>query len=202
MQQAPVPAASRSWRVVDIVVASLIGVVSALIYWAAAIASSAPWGALEAIVPGLAGLINGVWLFAAPLAAVIVRKPGAALYAEVVAGVLEALMGNMWGGLETFLIALVQGAAAEIVFLCVAYRVWNLATVTLSGALSGVGCWLYSFVTHLQGMTITGPYGIVYLITSVISGALIAGVLMWWLYKAIAKTGALNKFASGRQAQQ
>lgn len=200
MQQSSTSSISLKWRVVDIVVASLIGVVSALIYWVAAAASSVPWGALEAIVPGLAGLCNGVWLFAAPLAAVIVRKPGAALYAEIVAGVIEALIGNMWGGLDTFLIAFVQGLAAEIVFLLVAYRVFNLLTVTLSGAVSGVGCWFYSFITHLQGMTIDGPYGVVYLITSVISGALIAGVLMWWLYLAIAKTGALNKFASGRQA--
>lgn len=50
------------------------------------------------------------------------RKPGAALYAEIVAGVLEALMGNMWGGVETFLIALVQGLFAEIAFAVFAYK--------------------------------------------------------------------------------
>ena len=113
------------WRVVDIAVASVIGVASALIYWVVAIATAAPWSALEAIIPGLAGVFNGLWLFAGPLAAIIVRKPGAAVYAEVVAGVLEALMGNMWGGVETFLIALVQGLFAEIAFLI-------FATVTLS----------------------------------------------------------------------
>ena len=73
------------WRVVDIAVASVIGVASALIYWVVAIATAAPWSALEAIIPGLAGVFNGLWLFAGPLAAIIVRKPGAAVYAEVVA---------------------------------------------------------------------------------------------------------------------
>ncbi|WP_337647648.1 ECF transporter S component, partial [Bifidobacterium pullorum] len=135
------------WRVVDIAVASVIGVASALIYWVVAIATAAPWSALEAIIPGLAGVFNGLWLFAGPLAAIIVRKPGAAVYAEVVAGVLEALMGNMWGGVETFLIALVQGLFAEIAFLIFAYRKWNLPVTILSGALSGVACWGYSFLT-------------------------------------------------------
>ncbi len=128
------------WRVVDIAVASVIGVASALIYWAVAFFSAAPWSVLEAVVPGLAGIFNGLWLFAGPLAAVIVRKPGAALYAEVVAGVLEALMGNMWGGVETFLIAFVQGLCAEIAFAVFAYRKWNLPVMMFSGALSGLGC--------------------------------------------------------------
>ena len=96
---------NMQWRVADIAVASVIGVVSAFIYWVVAMFSEVPWTALNSILPGFAGLINGLWLFAAPLAAVIVRKPGAAIYAEVVAGVLEALMGNQWGGAETFAIA-------------------------------------------------------------------------------------------------
>ncbi|MBW3091694.1 ECF transporter S component [Bifidobacterium sp. 82T10] len=189
------------WRVVDIAVASVIGVASAFIYWIVALVINAPWAALDAIIPGLAGLLNGLWLFAAPLAAIIVRKPGAAVYAEVVAGVLEALMGNQWGGLSTFAIALVQGLFAELAFLFVAYKVWNLGITILSGALSGVGCWGYSFFSNLQAIDLTGPYGIMYLVSTALSGLVIAGVLMWYLYIAIAKTGALDKFASGREVR-
>lgn len=193
---------NMKWRVVDIAVASVIGVASALIYWLVAIFSTAPWGFLEAVVPGLAGVINGLWLFAGPLAAVIVRKPGAALYAEIVAGVLEALMGNMWGGVSTFLIAFVQGLGAEIAFAVFLYRKWNLGTTVLSGALSGVGCWAYSFFTNLQAIDVGKTYGVVYLLATVVSGALIAGVAMWYLYIAIAKTGALDNFESGRRIRR
>ena len=193
--------AMLKWRVVDIAVASVIGVASALIYWLWYLITVAPWSVLEAVIPGLAGILNGMWLFAGPLAAIIVRKPGAAVYAEVVAGVLEALMGNMWGGVDTFLIALIQGLFAEIAFLIVAYRKWNLPVTILSGALSGVGCWGYSFFTHLQAIDLAGSYGVVYLVATVISGIVFAGVLMWYLYIAIAKTGALDKFASGREVR-
>ena len=71
----------------------------------------------------------------------------------------------------------------------------------VSEALSGVGCWAYSFFTHLQAIDIAGSYGIVYLITTVVSGTLVAGLLMWFLYVGIAKTGALDKFASGREVR-
>lgn len=189
------------WRVADIAVASVIGVVSAFIYWIVAIFSEVPWTALNSILPGFAGLINGLWLFAAPLAAVIVRKPGAAIYAEVIAGVLEALMGNQWGGAETFAIAVVQGLFAEIAFIIFAYKKWNLGSMILSGALSGVGCWCYTFLGKLQSVDAFGKYGLPYLISTVVSGVIFAGVLMWFLYLGIAKTGALDQFASGREAR-
>lgn len=198
-QTAVTPTIHLKWRVVDIAVASAIGVASAFIYWVAALLYTPIGTPLEALLPGLSGLMNGLWLFAGPLAAVIVRKPGAAIYAEVIAGVLEALMGNQWGGVGTLLIAIVQGVGAEIVFLIVAYRVWDLLTVTLSGIVSGVGCWAYTFFTNLQGFSFTGAYGIWYLVATLISGALISGVLMWYLYVGIAKTGALDKFSSGRE---
>ena len=190
--------ANYKWRVVDIVVAAIIAVASGVIFWGWDIVCSAPLALFEGVTPGFEGLLNGFWLFAGPLAAIIVRKPGAALYAEIVAGVLEALMGNMWGGVETFLIALVQGLFAEIAFAVFAYKKWNLGVTVLSGALSGVGCWGYSFFTHLQAIDLGGSYGVVYLITTVLSGALVAGVVMWYLYLGIARTGALDQFASGR----
>jgi energy-coupling factor transport system permease protein len=186
------------WRVVDIAVASAIGVASSIVYWVAGLLYTPVFTPLDALVPGLAGFINGLWLFAGPLAALIVRKPGAAIYAEVVAGVLEALFGNLWGGLETFLQAFVQGLGAEIVFAVVMYQVWNLASAALSGVVSGLGCWAYTFCTHLQGFDLNGAYGVWYLISTIISGGLISGVFMWYLYVAIAKTGAIDKFASGR----
>lgn len=186
------------WRVVDIAVASVIGVASALIYWVVALLSAAPFPILEGIVPGLGGLFNGFWLFAGPLALIIVRKPGAGVYAEVVAAILESLLGSQWVPVETFMIGLLQGVMAELAFLVFAYRKWNLATTVLSGVSSAIGCWLYSFVTHLQAINITGSYGIIYVITTVISGATLAGCLVWYLYIAIAKTGALDHFESGR----
>ncbi|MCT6878595.1 MAG: ECF transporter S component [Bifidobacteriales bacterium] len=189
---------SNRWRVVDIAVASVIGVASAFIYWVVAIVTSVPWSLLDGVIPGLGGILNGLYLFAAPLAILIVRRPGAAIYAEVVAAVLESLLGSQWVPVETFLIGLLQGAMTELVFALCRYRRWNLPTVTLSGMAAGLGCWIYTFCTHLQAISLTGPYGLIYLVATLVSGALLAGVLVWYLYLAIARTGALDRFESGR----
>ena len=108
---------SKRWRVVDIAVASVIGVASAVIYWVVAMVTTIPWSFLDGVVPGLGGILNGLYLFAGPLASVIVRKPGAAVYAELVAAILESLLGSLWVPVETILIGLLQGFMAELVFM-------------------------------------------------------------------------------------
>ena len=57
------------------------------------------------------------------------------------------------------------------------------------------------FLTNLQAIDVFQTYGVVYVLTTVISGIVFAGVLMWYLYIALAKTGALDKFASGREVR-
>ena len=88
---------NNKWRVVDIVVAAIIAVASGVIFWGWDIVCTAPLALFEAVTPGFEGLLNAFWLFAGPLAAIIVRKPGAALFAETLAAALELTMGNQWG---------------------------------------------------------------------------------------------------------
>jgi energy-coupling factor transport system substrate-specific component len=42
-------------------------------------------------------------------------------------------------------------------------------------------------------------FGVVYTISGVVSGAVIAGLLSWLLVRGLARTGALSRFASGRE---
>lgn len=183
---------SLRWRPVDIAVASVIGVVSGFIFIAA---NFIPAAGLDVLIPGLKGLIDGFWLFAGPLALLIVREPGAGIYAEVIAALIEMVFG---AGSKVLLYCFAQGLASEIAFLVFAYAVWNIWTTMLSGALAGVAHWVILFFTHLQAMSTSGAYSIIHLITTVISGAIISGALVWWLFRAIAKTGALERFESGR----
>ena len=39
-----------------------------------------------------------------------------------------------------------QGVGAELGFALLAYRVWNLASTMLSGALAGLGCGIYYWI--------------------------------------------------------
>ena len=111
------------WRIVDIVVASVIGVASGLIFLAWNVGYVGPSTLLEPLLPGLQGLLDGPWLFAGVLGALVIRKPGAAIYTELLAAVVSALVGNQWGGFLTLEAGFVQGLGAA------ATRVIALAAV-------------------------------------------------------------------------
>ena len=121
------------WRVVDIVVASVLGVAAGLIFLAWNTLYQGPKLLLEPLLPGLQGLLDGPWLFAGVLGALIIRKPGAAIYTELLAAVVSALVGNQWGGFLTLEAGLVQGLGAELVFLLFFYRRWSLPVAILAG---------------------------------------------------------------------
>ena len=173
--------ANYKWRVVDIVVAAIIAVASGVIFWGWDIVCSAPLALFEGVTPGFEGLLNGFWLFAGPLAAIIVRKPGAALFAETLAAFLELTLGNQWGVGGSLIVGIIQGLGAEIAFAVFAWKKWNIGTTILSGALAGVGCWAYYWATNpgWNGLRVTW-----YLVGSIISGAVIAGIAVWYLSRA------------------
>lgn len=125
--------ANYKWRVVDIVVAAIIAVASGVIFWGWDIVCSAPLALFEGVTPGFEGLLNGFWLFAGPLAAIIVRKPGAALFAETLAAFLELTLGNQWGVGGSLIVGIIQGLGAEIAFAVFAWKKWNIGTTILSG---------------------------------------------------------------------
>ncbi len=193
------PARNLRWRVVDIVVASVIGVASGLIFLLWNIGYLGPKTLLEPLLPGLQGLLDGPWLFAGVLGALIIRKPGAAIYTEVLAAVVSALVGNTWGGFLTIEAGLVQGIGAELIFLLFFYRRWNIGVAILAGAGAALAGGINNLVLWYPGSD--AAFTTIYLISTIISGAVIAGALSWVLARGLAATGALDRFASGREAR-
>ena len=81
------------WRVVDIVIASVIGVACAAVFLLWNVAYQGPSAALTPLLPGLQGLLAGPWLIAGVLGGLIIRKPGAALFVELLAATgLDAVL--------------------------------------------------------------------------------------------------------------
>lgn len=188
-----------TWRVVDIVVASVLGVASGLVFLAWNVGSAGPSELLAPLLPGLQGLLDGPWLFAGVLGGLIIRKPGAALYTELLAAVVSALVGNQWGGFLTLEAGLVQGLGAELIFLLFFYRRWNLGVAVLAGIGAALAGGVNNLVLWYPGSDVA--FTTVYLVSTALSGAVIAGALSWLLARGIAATGALDRFASGRAAR-
>ncbi|MCH4209497.1 ECF transporter S component [Bifidobacterium sp.] len=189
----------RRWRAIDITVASVIAVASGIVFRLVDLIVIVPYAALEGVLPGLAGLLSGFWYFAGVLTMLIVRKPGAALYAETVAACLELVLGNQWGAGGSLVAGIAQGLLTEIAFLMLAYRHWNAWAAALAGAFAAIGGLGYSFVTTYAGINVTGVFAITNILSNVVSGAVVSGALMWLLYRGVARAGALSRFESGRE---
>ena len=188
--------ASR-WRVIDIVVASVIAVAVGLVYFSWNLIYSPASAPLQAALPGLQALVYGVWLIGGVLGGLIIRKPGAALYVSLVAATVSALLGSQWG-LLTLESGLVQGLGAELIFLAFRYSNWRPIVAVLAGAASGLALGINDLVLWFPGATLL--FAVIYISSAIVSGALIAGLGSWFLVRGLAATGALSRFASGRQA--
>ena len=90
-----------------------------------------------------------VWLVPAVLAPLIIRKPGAAVFAEMVAAGVSALIGSQWG-VDALLSGFLQGAAAELVFAFTLYRIWSFPVLVAGGVASALAAWLHDWVLVLR----------------------------------------------------
>ena len=188
------------WRVVDIVVASVIGVATGLVFLFWNNVGYAWFSAADAVTPGLGGIAVGIWLIGGVIGGLVIRKPGAALYVELLAAVVSALVGNQWG-IETIYAGVAQGLGAELVFAVFAYKRFGLLQAVLAGAAAGAAAWTLELFTS-GNLQKSAEFLGLYFVTIVISGALLAGLLGWIVVRALAATGALHRFAVGRDVTE
>ena len=187
--------APNRWRTVDIVVASVIAVAFGVIFWAWNLLWTGPAAtAFGAFKPATA-VIYGVWLVPAVLGPLVIRRPGAGVFTELVASIVSTLLGSPWG-LLTILYGLFQGLAGEFAFAATAYRSWRLPTAAVGGALAGGAAVLLDLVNFYADWS--DGWKVAYTVILIASSTVIAGVGSWALARALAQTGVLDRFPSGR----
>ena len=183
--------ASRGWRTRDIVVAAVIAVAFGVVFWA--------WGfiyrgaePLLAFTPWAKDILYGVWLMPAVLVPLIVRKPGAALFAELVAAGVSALLGSQWG-IDALVSGAVQGLGAEIVFFLTGYRIYSVAVLVAAAIGSAIAAWLHDWAIYYAAFdpVVQWLRGIAMAVSAVIFAAF--GSLA--LARSLRRSGVLDGFA-------
>ncbi|MGD0247468.1 MAG: ECF transporter S component [Candidatus Limnocylindrales bacterium] len=187
----PASEASR-WRTVDIVVVAVLAVAFGVVFWAW---NAYVWQWLKPLGEPWEYVISGVWLMPAVVAPLIVRKPGAALFAEMVAAIVSVTLGSQWG-LDTLLSGFVQGAGAELVFGFAMYRNFGPIVALIAGAGAGIGEALHDIPVYFPTYSANLQFGIASL--EIASGALVAGIGGWLLVRSLHRTGALAAFPSDK----
>ena len=180
----------RTWSVRDIVTASVVAVASGLLFAVWNVANAPILDPLGALIPGLSAVGHGVWLIGGLLTALVVRRPGAALYGELVAATVSAVIGNQWGVI-TLLYGAVQGIGAELVFALLFYRAWGMIAALAAGAVSGAAMATLDLVLYYAGADSLFTW--VYAAASIASGAIIAGLGANALANALRRAGVLSR---------
>jgi energy-coupling factor transport system substrate-specific component len=185
-----VPGPEGRWRTRDIIVAAVIGVAFGVVFWVWGIAwqGLAP---LNGIFPVAQELFYAVWLVPAVLAPLIIRKPGAALFAEMVAAGVSALIGSAWG-VDTLLSGFVQGAAAELVFAFTLYRSWSFPVLAIAAIASAAAAWIHDWAIYFT--TVSLDIQIARGIVMAISAVVIVAVGSVLLERSLRRAGVLEGF--------
>lgn len=191
---------ANTWKLKDVIMMAILGVVFAAVYMAVFYGGMAISTALIPLGLSAFGfeLIYGVWFMASTLAAYIIRKPGVALITEILASVIELLMGNS-GGLTVVLTGLIQGLGAEVVFAAFRYKKWNLLSMSLAGMLSALFIFCYELY-YLSYYLLAPSMLAAQLAVRFLSAFVFAGLICKLAGDGLAKTGVVKSYAIGAKA--
>lgn len=184
------------WSTSDIIAAAMIGVTFGVVYWGWSAAYTALETPLKSFLGPSIGLLGGPWLIAGVIGGFVVRRPGAAVLAEVLAATVSALIGNQWGW-TTILSGVLQGLGVEIALAVFLFRKFTPVVAILGGILAAGLEFIYEVFAYWQGTTVGFKIG--YLIFFALSGAVVAGLGGWALTRQLAATGAIDSSPAGRE---
>ncbi len=179
--------ADPRWRTRDILVTAVLGVAFGVVFW---FWNNLAWSFLAPLGP-FQNLFYAVWLIPAVLAPLIVRKPGAALFAELLAAAVSVIAGSPWS-LDVLLSGFVQGAAAELVFAFTLYRAWSLPVLAIAALASAAAAWIHDWVIYYP--TVAVETQLVVGAAMGVSAVLIVGVGSLVLVRALRGAGVLEGF--------
>ncbi len=188
------------WRGVDLITAAMLAVAFGVMFWGFDTFIYPILTTATAGFPPVGELMLGVWLVPAVVGALVVRRPGAAVFTELVAANVELFLGNKWGA-AVLLSGVLQGLGVELAVALFRHRRFGLAVAVLGGTLSAAfEIVFYEWYSYVAGYSTA--WKAIYLACGMVSGAIIAGGGGWALVRGLARAGALNAFPPGQAARE
>lgn len=177
------------WSLRDLVLLALVGAGIGVLWFAWTQVYELGKGPLQALHPALKYLLVGFWFSGGTIIPALLRKPGSSLAGELVAAGVQGLI-TQWG-ITSLIWGLVQGVGSELGFAVFGYRHWGLGPFILAGALAGFSSWILDFF-YENYLQLTPDVWVIQIISIVISGILLAGVLGWAIGQALRKAKVID----------
>jgi energy-coupling factor transport system substrate-specific component len=184
----------NGWTLRELLIVAVLGAVFGVLYLG--------WVQIWLIAQAIFGAVTmdvvmGFWFIVSIIAAAIIRKPGAALLSELLAALMQVLLGSP-AGLLLLVTGLVQGVGAEAVFAATRWRKYSLPVLMLAGVGSAVASFAYTWIRFDYGALAPGLLLTMFVLRC-LSGALLGGLLGHLVTKALYKTGVLSGLAIDRE---
>lgn len=187
------------WRTIDLLTCAFLGVAFGVAYWAWGLVYAVPSGVVSAGFPPLGALFNWPWLVAGIVGMLVIRRPGAAVFTELLAAVVSALVGTQWG-LTTVVSGLLQGLGVELGFAAFGYAVYRWGPLLLGGFLGGAFEAVYEWYSYWTDWG--WGYKVSYLLLLGGCVAVLGSLLAVGLTRLLAGAGALNPFPPGQEVRE
>ncbi|MGO3050222.1 thiamine ABC transporter permease [Staphylococcus casei] len=185
---------TKGLKLSEILVTVLIAVVFAVIYniW------NFVYKAVQITGLHFEELTYGAWFMAAVVAYLIIPKAGIAILAEFAAGAGETIIMGRFD-IATIIYALLQGLACEIIFAIFKYKSRTVMVAMLAGLLAAVATlpidFAYGYLSEIAGWNLA-----LYIGFRLISGIVVAGLLSYYIVKALDQTGVTKLFRPASQS--
>lgn len=178
---------TRGWTLREILIVAVLGAVFGVLY----LAWVQVWLIAQAIFGAVTmDVVMGFWFIVSIIAAAIIRKPGAALLSEVLAALVQVLLGSP-AGLLLLVTGLVQGAGAEAVFAATRWKNYRLPVLMLAGVGAAVASFIYTWIRFDYGALAPGLLVTMFVLRC-LSGAILGGLAGHLVVEALYKTGVLS----------
>lgn len=190
--------AKGGWKLQEVIFVAMLCVVFGVVYLAATYASTGLVAVFTPMGIGPMGyeIVFGIWFMVSTLAAYIIQRPGVALVSEIIAAVIEVLLGNMFGPM-VIVTGIVQGIGAEIAFALGRYKSYTMKDMLLASVLCTVVSFLWSFIRSGY-LAFSVPVLILFFVVRLVSSVVFCGLISKAIGDGLAKTGLLKGYALGR----
>ncbi|SCP96405.1 ECF transporter S component [Anaerobium acetethylicum] len=181
----------------DILFVAITAVLFGIVYLGAVYMGAALTGILTPMGLGIYGYepFYGIWFLAAVFTTYVLQKPGVGIIAEMLAALLEVLMGNFFGPI-IFISGFIQGLGSEIGFAVFRYKKYSLQSTMLAAT----GCTVLSFIwtgIRSQYWTLSPMVVLGIFVIRLASALIICGFGCKLLADGLAKAGVLKGYALG-----
>ncbi len=190
------------WKLKDILMIAVCAILFGIIFLGCTYAGGILYGILTPV--GMPSLgyepFYGVYFMAGAFGIYVMRKPGTGIVAEMLAAIIECLLGNYFGPI-IILSGLVQGVGFELIFALKKYKKFDTATMVEGAVICSVLTLIYNLIISGYNL-IAVPVLALMLVVRIISAIVIDGFVTRILADRLAKAGVLKGYAIGQDTAQ